>query len=155
MMEKDLKLRKEGTVLYVLLGSELSVANADRLMEELSKYSGQGITRVVFDATGLIFLSSSGLRTVFFAYKDLGGQPEIVFVNCVQQIYDVLCHVGLGSFIRFEEDAEMKKQYRKNNLSNLSKEEVDRLASEREKALQRFAASNDVVCYSMKMGQDE
>ena len=155
MMEKNFKLQKDDTTLYVLLGNELSTDNAAQLTEELSKYCGKGIKKVVFDATGLVFLTSSGLRAVFYAYQDLGDEPEIVFVNCVQQIYDVLNHVGLTSFIKFEEDAEMKKLYRKNNLSNLSKAEIDQLTIERKKALEHFAASNDVVCYSMKIGQED
>lgn len=154
-MEKDYKLWKDGTSLFILLGKELSTANVAQLTDDLSKYCGQGIKKVVFDATALVFITSSGLRVVFYAYQNLGGQPEIVFVNCVQQIYDVLDHVGMASFLKFEEDAELKKQYRKNNLSNLSKVDFDRVISEREKALERFSASNDVVCYSMKIGQDD
>lgn len=154
-MEKDFDVKKNGSALVIELVNELSANNAPLLIEEMSKYANQDIQRVVFNATGLIYISSSGLRTVFYAYQDLGDEPEIVFVNCVQQIYDVLNHVGLTSFIKFEEDAEMKKLYRKNNLSNLSKTEIDQLTIERKKALEHFAASNDVVCYSMKIGQED
>ena len=151
MMEKDYKLWLDGTTLFIMLGKELSTTNGSQLTDELSKYRGKGIEKVVFDATALIFLTSSGLRVVFYAYQNLGGQPEIVFVNCVQQIYDVLDHVGIASFIKFEENEEFKKRYRKNNFSNLSKEDFEQAISEREKALERFSANNDVVCYSMKL----
>ena len=154
-MGKDFEVQKDGTTLNILLGNELSVANAAKLTDELSKYCGQGIKKVVFDATGLIFLTSSGLRAVFFAYQDLGGEPEIVFVNSVQQIHDVLEHVGLASFIKFENDAEKKKEYRKNNFANLSKDEIAQITSERNQALDNFSAHNDVVCYNLKMGQEE
>lgn len=154
-MEKDFDVKKNGSTLVIELVNELSADNAPLLIEEMSKYANQDIQRVVFNATGLIYISSSGLRTVFYAYQDLGDQPEILFVNCVKEIREVLSHVGIAQFIKFDEDAEMKKAYRKNNLTNLSKEEIAQLSSERQKSLDRFSANNDVVCYTMKLGQEE
>ena len=154
-MEKNFVVKKDGSTLNIELRKELSADNAPLLMEELSKYENQDIKKVIFDATGLVFLSSSGLRVVFYVYQDLGNQPEIIFVNCVKEIREVLNHVGIAQFIKFEEDAEMKKAYRKNNLTNLSKKEIAQLSSERQKSLDRFSANNDVVCYTMKLGQEE
>jgi len=154
-MEKDFELQKDGTTLNIVLGKELSTANSGSLKEELSKYCGQGIDEVIFDATGLLFLTSSGLRTVFFAHQNLGGHPRIVFVNCASQIYEVLDHVGLASFVRFEENQERRKQYRKSNMNSLSIKEIDQIISERKKTLEQFSANNDVVCYSMKMRKEE
>lgn len=154
-MEKNFVVKKDGSTLNIELRKELSADNAPLLMEELSKYENQDIKKVIFDATGLVFLSSSGLRVVFYVYQDLGNQPEIIFVNCVKEIREVLNHVGIAQFIKFEEDAEMKKAYRMNNLTNLSKEEIAQLSSERKKSLDRFSANNDVVCYTMKLGQEE
>ena len=121
-MEKDFDVKKNGSALVIELINELSANNAPLLIEEMSKFANQDIQRVVFNATGLIYISSSGLRTVFYAYQDLGDEPEIVFVNCVKEIRDVLTSVGIAQFIKFEENDEMKKEFRKRHLTNLSKE---------------------------------
>lgn len=101
-MEKDFEVKKEGSVLTVTLGNELSAANASALMEELIPYKDQGIEKVVFDATNLTHLSSSGVRIIIYCKQKLGVSPEIVFVNCKKEILDVLDIVGLRSFITFE-----------------------------------------------------
>ena len=135
-MNNDFNVNLNGTALVVELGRVLNTANAPLLQEELNKYMGQAIEKVVFDASELMTLSSSGLRTVYFAKQRLGNKPEIVFVNCAKEIYNTLKMIGLASSIKFV-NVENKKIVR-------SKE-----------ALDEFAANNDVVCYSMKMGQSE
>jgi len=154
-MEKGFEVTKDGTTLNIVLGSELSAVNASALTGELSKYYNQGIEKVVFDATRLISLTSAGIRCVFYAYQDLGSQVKIVFINCVKEIYEVLDLVGLTSIIKLEENAEKKIKYRKENLSNLSAREVEEKAKQRRSDLDSFSASNDVVCYTMKLEQED
>ena len=154
-MEKDFEVTRDGNELNVLLGQNLSITNATSLTEELSKYTGQGIERIVFDASGLTFLSSSGIRSLLFAYQDIGHHPEIVFVNCAKDIYNVLDLVGMTTFIKFKEDQQKREQYRQRALSDLSLGEVLERSTNRKKDLEQFAANNDVVCYSMKMGVED
>lgn len=154
-MGKNYEIKLEDATLKVALWHHLSADNASLLLDELSKYVGQDIKKVIFDVTGLIFISSSGLRSIFYAYHELGNAPEIIFVNCVSEIREVLDHVGITSFIKFEENADMKKDYRRNHLTNLSKEEIAQISSERQKSLDHFSANNDVVCYTMKLGQED
>lgn len=135
-MNQDFNVTLNGTALVVELGNSLNTANAPALTEELSKYRGQTIEKVVFDASQLLTLSSSGLRSVIFAKQRLGNKPEIVFVNCAKQIYDTLKIIGLTSSIKFVK-VENKRLVR------------------RQEDLEEFAANNDVVCYSMKLGQSE
>jgi anti-anti-sigma factor len=135
-MNQDFNVTLNGTALVVELGNSLNTANAPALTEELSKYRGQVIEKVVFDASQLLTLSSSGLRSVIFAKQRLGNKPEIVFVNCAKQIYDTLKIIGLTPSIKFVK-VENKRLVR------------------RQEDLDEFAANNDVVCYSMKLGQDE
>jgi len=151
----DFEVRKEGSTLTIILGRKLDINNAPALQDELARYSGQGIERVVFDATGLIYISSAGLRCVFFAFQNLGGQPAIVFINCASELYKVLDLVGLTSFIQFEESLERKKDYRISHMSDLSTKELEQHVSERKKGLDEFATNNDVVCYNMKLGQED
>lgn len=135
-MEKDFTVSIKGTTLTIELGKQLTTVNSPALTEELSKYRGQDITRVVFDASRLLIFSSSGIRVIFFVNQRIGHNPEIVFVNCAKEIYDSLELVGLTKSITFEE--------------NKSK-----LILRQKKALEDYAANNDVVCYQMKLGQED
>lgn len=136
-MNNDFKVTKKGTALVVELGRSLNTANAPELQDELATYVGQeDIEKVVFDASELLTLSSSGLRVVYFSKQRLGNKPEIVFVNCAKEIYNTLKMIGLASSIKFLQ-VENKRVVRK-------QEELD-----------EFSANNDVVCYSMKLGQSE
>ena len=130
------KVIKNGTTLIIELGKALNTANAPALQEELTKYIGQDIEKVYFDASELLILSSSGLRVVFFAKQRLGNKPEIAFVNCAREIYNVLKTIGLAPSIKF-----LKAENRKIVHSQM--------------AFDDFAAHNDVVCYSMKLGECE
>jgi anti-anti-sigma factor len=135
-MNTDFIIKLNGTALVIELGRVLNTANAPELQEKLSKYVGQTIEKVVFDASELMSLSSSGLRVVYFAKQRLGNKPEIVFVNCAKEIYNTLKMIGLASSIKFLK-VESKRVVRK------------------QETLDEFTANNDVVCYSMKLGQSE
>ena len=95
-MDNDFIVTLNGTSLVVELGRSLNTTNAPALAEELTKYKGQAIEKVVFDASELMTLSSSGLRVVYFAKQRLGNKPEIVFVNCAKEIYNTLKIIGLA-----------------------------------------------------------
>ena len=132
---KEFKISQNGTTLLITLSRNLNTTNAPALQEELAKFVGEDIEKVVFDASELLALSSSGLRVVYFAKQRLGNKPEIVFVNCAKEIYNTLKMIGLACAIKFLK-VENKKVVRS------------------QESLEEFAATNDVVCYSMKMGQD-
>ena len=134
-MYNDFTVSLNGTALLIELGRSLNTANAPILQEQLTKYVGQNIEKIVFDASELLTLSSSGLRVVYFSKQRLGNKPEIVFVNCAKEIYNTLKMIGLASAIKFVK-VESKKVTR------------------RKEDLEEYVANNDVVCYSMKMGQD-
>ena len=79
MDDKKIELKLEGTTLYVTLGFELTVTNSDALKDMLITYQRQDIREIVFDTTDLVFLSSSGIRTIYFAQQEIGHKPKIVF----------------------------------------------------------------------------
>jgi len=132
-MYNDFTVSLNGTALLIELGRSLNTANAPILQEQLTKYVGQNIEKIVFDASELLMLSSSGLRVVYFSKQRLGNKPEIVFVNCAKEIYNTLKMIGLASAIKFVK-VESKKVTR------------------RKEDLEEYVANNDVVCNSMKLG---
>ena len=100
-MKKEFEVKKEGSVLTVVLGENLSVVNAPALTDEINLYKGQDIEKVVFDATNLTYISSSGIRVILYCKKYLSNNPEIVFVNCNKDILDVFDLVGIIPHITF------------------------------------------------------
>lgn len=101
-MEKDFNVSLEGTSLIIKLGETLGISNAPVLMEELNAYKGKGIETVVFDATDMNYISSSGIRTVLFAKQKLEKNPVIIFVNCNDDIRNVFVMTGLQNYIEFQ-----------------------------------------------------
>jgi anti-anti-sigma factor len=61
------------------------------------------VEKVVFDATALKYIASSGIRTIIFAKQKLGGNPEIEFINCAKEIYSVFEMTGIQEYINFIE----------------------------------------------------
>lgn len=102
-MENQFEVKQDGAVLSIVLGNELSTVNAPLLMDELNKYRDKGIEKVVFDASNLTYIASSGVRVIVFAKQKLGGDPDIVFVNCQKDIYDIFELIGVQDYIEFVE----------------------------------------------------
>ena len=100
-MDNQFNLTQEGAILTIALGDELATSNAPALMDELNKFRGKGVEKVVFDATNLKYIASSGIRTIIFAKQKLGGNPAIEFVNCAKDIYNVFEMTGLQDHINF------------------------------------------------------
>jgi len=153
MENNDFIIKLEGTALKIYLGFELSMANSTTLRDMLSDYRGQDINRIVFDATDLVFLSSSGIRTILFASQEIGQEPEIVFLNCAKEIYETLKMTGLADFFSFMDVESKADETGKDEAEDKDWEKEYKEA--RQKQLDNYAAHNDVVIYQMKLGQDE
>ena len=100
-MEKDYEIKRDGSVLTVVLGGELSLVNSPALQDDLISYKDQGVEKMVFDATKLAYLSSSGVRVILYCKKYWSVNLEIVFVNCNNDVFDVLDLVGLCPYVTF------------------------------------------------------
>ena len=100
-MENQFDVKLEGAILTIVLGNELATANAPALMDELNKYREKAVEKVVFDATNLTYIASSGIRTIIFAKQKLGSNPAIEFVNCAKDIRDVFEMTGIQDYITF------------------------------------------------------
>ena len=153
MEENEFVIKKEGSILQVYLGFELSMANSTTLREMLSEYRGQDINRIVYDATDLVFLSSSGIRTILFAMQEIGDEPEIVFVNCANEISETFKIAGLANFFSFVDDERKIGEAGKNGSDGSEWEQEYNMI--RQEQLEKFAAHNDVVACQMKLGQNE
>ena len=154
MRDGYFEVTKEGTSLMIKVVKDLSINNAPALLDEISKYAGQDIKKVIFDVTGLFYVTSAGLRVVFYAYQKLGTHPDIEFVNCPKEIRAVLDQVGLTSVINFVESDEMEKNFRR-NMDDVGEKVLEERIRLRRETLDNFAAHNDVVSPNMKLEQEE
>lgn len=150
IMEYDFDIKLEGTTLYINLGYELMTKNSPVLQEEIKKYQGQDIKKIVYDATNLVFISSSGIRVINYAFQKLGNSPKIEFVNCAKKIYEVLDMIGITNIISFVED-----ESKKGHAGDANPELRGRLDKLNQQQLDYFAANNDVVMYQMRLGKEE
>ena len=80
---------------------------------------------------------------------------ELVIVNCAKEIREVLNHVGLTPFIKFEENLKMKEGFHQRMKKIFDEEELNQKISERNQTLDNYAAHNDLVCYNMKLGEED
>jgi anti-anti-sigma factor len=149
-MKNDFRISLEGTTLKICLGNELTAQNAPLLQEALMRYQGQAITKMVYDATHLVYISSIGLRVITYAYQRLGHSPKIEFVNCDQKMYEIFDIIGFTNIITFVEDKSRKEQTGVTDIKLQKK-----LNKLHEQKIDYFAANNDVVMYQMKLGQED
>lgn len=146
---------RNGSTLTIVLSKERPANYFALLSEELISYKGQGIKKIIFDATELMYLKGEGVSHVVSACKEMGSKPEVVFVNCPNEIQDMLGLVGLGTIIKFETNQALIESVREKKYHNLKEDAIQKLDEHRHKLLEEFAAKNDVVCYTMKLGQEE
>jgi anti-anti-sigma factor len=97
--------RQDGTVAITLSGN-LDAKNAPALSDELKKALSPEITRIVFFATDLAYMSSAGLRVIIFAKQKLGDDADIVMVGVRKDVLDVIKMSGLDSIIEFQDSYE-------------------------------------------------
>lgn len=155
MMEKDFKVKLVNGTLTIKLGMELTAYNSELLLEDLEKFYGQDIKKVVFDASQLAFLASAGVRVIFYVHSKLGCQPDLVFINCEERIREVLEHIGMAEHITFEENEEIVKKHRDDILISEGPDALKQETKMRKEIIDNYKAHNDVVCYSMKLGQED
>ncbi|MGM9689166.1 MAG: STAS domain-containing protein [Alloprevotella sp.] len=100
-MDNQFQVNHDGDTLTIVLGEQLTTTNAPALMDELNNYKDKGVAKVVFDASQLTYIASSGIRTIIFAKQKLGGNPAIEFVNCSADVRSVFEMTGLQNYINF------------------------------------------------------
>lgn len=146
-------IRQEGSTLYISLEYELTVFNSPALQDELEKWLSSDIREIVFDASNLVYISSSGIRVILYVKKYLSIPPQVVFKNCAKEIREIFDIAGVSNFVSYVDDMSSAQE------PDLSEDEDDewqqKMAEAKQKMLEHFSAHNDVVVYQMKLGQNE
>lgn len=92
----------EGNTLTIKLEKRLDTTNSMELINSLGKYSDvENVTRIVFDATDLQYIASTGIRAVVYADQMIGENPAIFFVGATEEVRKVFELTGIANFLTF------------------------------------------------------
>ena len=118
---------RNGSTLTIVLSKDRPQNYYVLLSKELVSYKGQGIKKIIFDATELMYLKGEGVSHVVSACREMGSKPEVVFLNCPKEIQEMLGHVGFGSIIKFETNQELIDSVREKQFNNLKEDAIQRI----------------------------
>jgi len=102
-MESKLTVSCSNNAVNVELCGRLDATNAEGLQNELKQYSGKGITKLVFIAKNLEYISSAGLRVIIFAKQKIGVDAQIFLVGASAAILNVIKMSGLDTFMTLKD----------------------------------------------------
>lgn len=92
---------QNGTELTVVLTGRLDTTTAPKLEGEL-KHSVNGIETLIFDFTGLEYLSSAGLRVLLAAQKVMNRQGEMIVRNVNETIAEIFEVTGFADILNIQ-----------------------------------------------------
>lgn len=101
-MEFEYSVSNENGILNVYLKGFLDASNAVGLMEEMKKYVGISVTRIVFHAKELEYIASSGLRVIIYTKQKIGYEAEVILKEPQAAVISVFEMSGLINFVTIE-----------------------------------------------------
>ena len=88
----------DGDVLVELKG-RLDSGAAPNLHKDLAALAGEGVKEVIFDAEGLEYIASAGLRVIIFSKHRFGNETEIIVKGASEAVKEVLEITGTTHFV--------------------------------------------------------
>jgi anti-anti-sigma factor len=98
-MESKYAVIYKDEVIKVVLDGRLDATNAEALQNELKKFTGQKVAKLVFMAKNLEYISSAGLRVIIFAKQKVGVDAQLFLVSAQEAILSVIKMSGLDNFM--------------------------------------------------------
>lgn len=98
-MESKYAVFFKDEVIKVVLEGRLDATNAEALQNELKKFTGQKVAKLVFMAKDLEYISSAGLRVIIFAKQKVGVDAQLFLVSAKEAILSVIKMSGLDNFM--------------------------------------------------------
>lgn len=102
-MESRFSVSCNGGDASVELSGRLDAANSPLLQEELKKLVGQKITRLIFFAKDLEYISSAGLRVIVFAKQKIGVDAHVYLIGAQAPVVSVVKMSGLDNFMTIQD----------------------------------------------------
>ena len=97
----DIKKNLEGSKLEFVLDGRLDTITAPLLEEEV-KASIDDITDLVFDFSGLAYVSSAGLRVLLTAQKTMNAKGSMTVKNVSDEIREIFDVTGFSDILTIE-----------------------------------------------------
>jgi anti-anti-sigma factor len=98
-MESKFSVSCKDDVAEIELCGRLDAANSPTLQEELKKLIGSKISRLVFLAKDLEYISSAGLRVIIFAKQNIGADAHVYLVGAQELVINTVKMSGLDNFM--------------------------------------------------------
>ena len=93
--------KQDGTTLTVALEGRLDTATSPHLEGEL-RTAVNGVTELIFDLTGLEYISSAGLRVLLSAQKVMNRQGKMTIRNIKPEIMEIFEVTGFVDILNIE-----------------------------------------------------
>ncbi|SEP98902.1 anti-sigma B factor antagonist [Lachnospiraceae bacterium NE2001] len=93
--------KAEGNTLTLGLSGRLDTTTAPELEAEV-KGNIEGVESLIFDFTGLDYISSAGLRVLLSSQKIMNKQGSMVVKNCSAEILEIFEVTGFSDILTVE-----------------------------------------------------
>ena len=97
----DIKKKQEGSRLEFALEVRLDTITAPQLEEEV-KASLDGVTELIFNFSGLAYVSSAGLRVLLSSQKTMNEKGSMVVKNVSEEIQEIFDVTGFSDILTIE-----------------------------------------------------
>ena len=97
----DIKKNLDGSTLEFVLDGRLDTITAPQLEEEV-KSSLDGITKLIFNFSGLAYVSSAGLRVLLSSQKTMNEKGSMVVKNVSDEIQEIFDVTGFSDILTIE-----------------------------------------------------
>lgn len=97
----DIKKNQDGSTLEFVLDGRLDTITAPQLEEEV-KASLDGVTELIFNFSGLVYVSSAGLRVLLSSQKIMNEKGSMVVKNVSDEIQEIFDVTGFSDILTIE-----------------------------------------------------
>jgi anti-sigma B factor antagonist len=97
----DIKMNENGKELTVELKGELNVGTSPEL-EQALKGKLEEVDKLIFDLSGLEYISSAGLRVLLFAHQTVSKNGTMIIRNLTDEVKDIFEVTGFSDAMNIE-----------------------------------------------------
>lgn len=101
-MDFEYKINNNNDIVEIFLNGYLDASNASGLLEDMKKFSGKKISKIIFDAKNLEYIASAGLRVIVFTKQKIGYESDVILRSPQDSVVSVVKMSGLDNFINIE-----------------------------------------------------
>ncbi|MCR4653576.1 MAG: STAS domain-containing protein [Eubacterium sp.] len=97
----DINMNENGKELTVELKGELNVGTSPEL-EQALKGKLEEVDKLIFDLSGLEYISSAGLRVLLFSHQTVSKNGTMIIRNLTDEVKDIFEVTGFSDAMNIE-----------------------------------------------------